>query len=894
MTLMNNTSIAMKTNSYDIKNKGGRMKDTFIYALMVLFVLPCSTVSASKNSDRAILIPLEDKKIVTTNAIEAKPVKKIKKYLANSVVFNPSGTMIASGGKGNTIILHDVETGSIIKKLEGRLKAVYSLAFSPDGSLLASGDHISMVRLWDVSSGKELKELKGHRSVVYTVAFSPNGKLLASGGKDRNIMIWDVRSGKLLNTLKGHTSVVYSVAFSPDGRTLASGSHDRSIILWDVATGKKLKELKSGKAVYYSVAFSPDGRTLASGGHDSNVILWDVKKGSVKKTLKGHRKAVKSVSFSPDGRMLASGSYDRTIVLWDVNSGKKLKTLKEHTSVVYSVAFNPRGGRLVSSSKDRTINVWNLGGAVSAGVSGIGGYFQKGEFETTSEFQRRIESKYLYYSSPAKLGRYNADKGVFSVEVEDKMVYVKVRRDIAREMKKRQRNLVIEGALKYHSASHAELVNTYLVDRYSGERFRFGKHIKGIKIVSLDEKTGPKAVVKGAPKLSFTTITEDGNNNGVIEGGETVALIVKVKNSGKGSATGVRVLLEASGEGTLIDTIGRERSLGIIPPGDEETAKFRGTMPNEFTAGNVNVKVSVKEARGYSPMEVKKFTFAMKPADVKVTSKVFSRLADVDIIPSKPRGHVCKDCYALVIGISKYRSIPEVKYAAKDAEIVSRYLENVGGVPAANIKLLKNNSATRADIVSSVEEWLPRRVKPSSKVYVYYAGHGTPDPKTNEAYIVPYEGEPGYRKKLYGLNKLYKSLSDLPSDNVFVMLDSCFSGSGGRSVMPKGSRPVSLSIENPVLAGEGVVVLAASRGDEISSDYERVKHGLFTYFLLKGLKGDADAGGDGLVDISELYLYVNDRVSETAIKELDREQHPVLLPGYERVKKKSFDITRIK
>ena len=112
--------------------------------------------------------------------------------------------------------------------------------------------------------------------------------------------------------------------------------------------------------------------------------------------------------------------------------------------------------------------------------------------------------------------------------------------------------------------------------------------------------------------------------------------------------------------------------------------------------------------------------------------------------------------------------------------------------------------------------------------------------------------------------------------------------------MPKGSRPVSLSIENPVLAGEGVVVLAASRGDEISSDYERVKHGLFTYFLLKGLKGDADTSKDGIVDISELYLYVNDRVSETAVKELDREQHPVLLPGYEQVKGKRFNVTRVK
>ena len=102
------------------------------------------------------------------------------------------------------------------------------------------------------------------------------------------------------------------------------------------------------------------------------------------------------------------------------------------------------------------------------------------------------------------------------------------------------------------------------------------------------------------------------------------------------------------------------------------------------------------------------------------------------------------------------------------------------------------------------------------------------------------------------------------------------------------------SIENPVLASGGIVVLAASKGDEISSDYERVKHGLFTYYLLKGLKGDADKSRDGYVDVNELYHYVKREFAETAIKELDREQNPVLLPDIEQVKGKQLNVARIK
>jgi len=75
-----------------------------------------------------------------------------------------------------------------------------------------------------------------------------------------------------------------------------------------------------------------------------------------------------------------------------------------------------------------------------------------------------------------------------------------------------------------------------------------------------------------------------------------------------------------------------------------------------------------------------------------------------------------------------------------------------------------------------------------------------------------------------------------------------------------------------------VVVLSASSGTQISSDYDTEQHGLFTYFLLKGLRGDADSDSSGSVEVSELYDYVKKGVIQVAAEELNRDQTPLLLP----------------
>ncbi|MDI6744266.1 MAG: caspase family protein [Thermodesulfovibrionales bacterium] len=385
-------------------------------------------------------------------------------------------------------------------------------------------------------------------------------------------------------------------------------------------------------------------------------------------------------------------------------------------------------------------------------------------------------------------------------------------------------------------------------------------------------------VISEIPRLVFSTYLKDQNNNRVLDGGEEVSLKVTVENKGEGAAKDVQVIL--SGNKTLTDYLGEKRFVGDIKPGEKKTAEFRAVLPARIPSEAAMLKIELKEAMGTSSSEVKILKVAMRPKEIKEVVEVISEI-NVDDIPLKTKNFERKDAFALVIGISKYReeAIPAVKYASRDAEIVAKYLENVGGIPRNNIKLLTYVSVTKSDLEAYIGDWLARRVGKDSTVFVYYAGHGAPDVESKEAYIAPYEGHPDFPSKLYSLKRMYEALNKLPAREVIVMLDSCFSGTGGRSITKSGARPLVISIENPVLASGKINVLAASTGSQISSDYDSVKHGLFTYFFLRGMRGEADKNANSIIELGELYDYVKTNVSERASLELNRDQTPVLLPS---------------
>jgi hypothetical protein len=251
--------------------------------------------------------------------------------------------------------------------------------------------------------------------------------------------------------------------------------------------------------------------------------------------------------------------------------------------------------------------------------------------------------------------------------------------------------------------------------------------------------------------------------------------------------------------------------------------------------------------------------------------------SDVDELPAIKVKHN-KHAYAIVIGIENYRQkLPKADFATQDARLVAGYLIKTMGYPEENVVMLLNDRASKSDFEKYFEKWLGNNVEKGSTVFVYYSGHGAPNTKTGDAYLVPYDGDPTFIAETgYSIARLYESLGKLKAKEITVVLDSCFSGAGGRSVLAKGAKPLVMTINMPTMR-KNISVMTASSGDQISSAYEEQGHGLFTYFLLKGIKDEDVVRQDGSIKMADLFGYIKPQVERIARKQFNNKQTPQLI-----------------
>lgn len=298
--------------------------------------------------------------------------------------------------------------------------------------------------------------------------------------------------------------------------------------------------------------------------------------------------------------------------------------------------------------------------------------------------------------------------------------------------------------------------------------------------------------------------------------------------------------------------------------------KSRG-MEGQFFSGIAEAAELKKLRRGSAPQG----SAAAQPAAPRLAPAAApAAQSDVDQFPGK-RVASRPDDYALVVGIGAYQSLPSADFGERDAETVRRYLIGLG-VPEENVIVLTGARATLTGMAKYLEEWLPRNATSQSRVFFYYSGHGAPDPAKGDAYLVPWDGDPTFLKSsAYPVARVYQQLAALKAKEILVALDACFSGAGGRSVIAKGARPLVTVAEAKAPGDPRFAILSASSGEEIAGSLEEQSHGLFTYHLLKGLGGEADADKDGHVSAQELHAFVRSGVARGARRQ-NREQTPQL------------------
>ncbi len=246
-----------------------------------------------------------------------------------------------------------------------------------------------------------------------------------------------------------------------------------------------------------------------------------------------------------------------------------------------------------------------------------------------------------------------------------------------------------------------------------------------------------------------------------------------------------------------------------------------------------------------------------------------------------------RNALAISIGIERYRSLPLAAYADNDARRFAEYARRALGVPSDRIYLAVNEDATLGELrkVFDPSGWLDRRATEDSDIYVFFSGHGFRNPEIeHQGYLIPYEAEPLYAGMNYPLEALYEALGRLKARTVTVFIDACFSGfSRGRDFLLGGSRgpmafDIRTTLEGTELRYPHVLVFTAADNLQFGASTEQGQHGLFTYYLLRGLRGEADdtsGDGDRVVTAEELFRYISTRVHRAAL-DLGHEQTPVL------------------
>jgi uncharacterized caspase-like protein len=256
-----------------------------------------------------------------------------------------------------------------------------------------------------------------------------------------------------------------------------------------------------------------------------------------------------------------------------------------------------------------------------------------------------------------------------------------------------------------------------------------------------------------------------------------------------------------------------------------------------------------------------------------------------------PPTAVKHDTWAVIIGVGRYQStdIPSLRYTVSDAESLYQILVGPGGFRKEHVLLITDKTEktpTLRNIKWALGTFLARSAKKDDTVLIFFAGHGAPeiDQRGVERdglakYLIPSDADPD---DLYStalpMDEMQTIFGRVEAERMVVFLDACYSGAaGGRTFSSKKTRAANLDDQflERLTRSKGRAIITASRPSEVSIELPELGHGIFTYYLVQGLKGAADLNKDGIITVQELYEYVEQQVSVKS-RSVGGNQHPVM------------------
>ncbi len=866
-------------------------------------------------------------------AASGKELKSVRGQfgVVYGIVFSPDGKLVASASSDMQIHLWDLATGLQRRVLTGHSGAVYALAFAPGSQLLGSASADGTIRLWDLDAGQERLTLSGHTGDIYGIAFSSDGRTLVSGGADGSVRVWDVATGRERHSLTGHKGPVRAVAISPEGTIVASGGRDKAARLQPSVPATiaanladKLKQRGNEIGAIPSPPPLPEAELSIRpmdlvAGRPVTLTVSITNKG--KGPLYRFQARTKSEDPALNGLLFYFGKIEPGQTVDDAVT-LPLPADRPDGAIPVSLEFEEYNGFIPSplqaalslKGQPRPRFAYShqlLDDGTGQSVGNGDGRIQKGEAidllltvknvgpviaqQTTLELS-------LPGSREARLSQTTVDLGPLKPdETKTTRVNLTVARDIKVEdlslrlfIRERSLNVTLDEQL------------TLAVDHRPSPQI-----VATNKLVAVSE---PSAKIHSGAGSDTSVIASAAKDQGLSvtgELGDWWRVQISPKETGwlakrdarepSEPAKGTMPIPSITGAPVVKLFQHAPPVIALASPSDGadvtvDRILLAGAAASERGIARVEIRVNgqlltQREARGIT---VKPDAPAIEPNlefserlslkegknDIVVSAIDRDNLSTQKVITVMRQVDRAK-VWAVVIGISKYKTVHPLRYADMDAQAFYDYLlRNVGVLPE-HITLLLNEQATLTNLKRTLGTELKRKAAEKDTVIIYYAGHGAPEADASaadddglEKYIVPYDADP---KDLYTtglpMREVETIFNRLAPERVIFISDSCYSGAtAGRTFATASRRAVvSESFLSRLSKGKGRIVLSASKASEVSEEREDLGHGVFTYYLLEGLRGHADTDRDGVITVDEAYGYVSKKVPEVT----GQNQHPV-------------------
>ncbi|WP_426754395.1 caspase family protein [Myxococcus sp. Y35] len=224
--------------------------------------------------------------------------------------------------------------------------------------------------------------------------------------------------------------------------------------------------------------------------------------------------------------------------------------------------------------------------------------------------------------------------------------------------------------------------------------------------------------------------------------------------------------------------------------------------------------------------------------------------------------------FALSVGHNLGRDTDEpLRWAERDAERLDALLGQLGGVPEDRRILLRGEAPASVRLALArmrgrIEE--ARRAGERTLLFFYYSGHG-------DGAALRMGGE------ALALAELQRLLAEVPSTVTVAILDACHSGAmvRGRTKGLTSAPAFDISFVRQV-GPSGKVLITSAGAHEVAQESDSLQGSYFSHHLISGLRGAADANGDGRVSLTEAYGHVYHRTLAASHGSSAAVQHPEL------------------